>query len=360
MKNLLFYGELLPKTIHGISISNYINLKILKYHYDTIVIECEINKGNPSIYSKLKSAMFELFKVRCEIKNKNIDLFYSSLPTSVLGILRLLFVLLIVKSESKVKFRSLLHIHRGDFNTKYKNSFIFRFVIKVFISFGCEFILLANKQRKEIKKILDVKFHVLENTIIENECSLERRKFDNKNINILYLSNYIEAKGIVELLTAFSKYKSIDNKSITLNCYGSFLDENIKNIVKSFDSYINININNEVSNNEKSIVINNCDFMMLPSKNEGQPLTIIEALSFGKPIICADVGYVSEMFPADYSFVFDNLNVDEISSTFKTMQEMDDVEYDHLSVLLKEKYKKSFSPVAHDAKLTAIFEGDVV
>ncbi|OBU31402.1 glycosyltransferase [Photobacterium phosphoreum] len=360
MNTLLFYGELLPKTIHGISISNYINLNILRESFETIVVEIDSSKDNISVYSKLRYSIFELFKVRNSIKNKSVNFFYASLPTSTLGVLRLLAVLLIVKKKSGVKVRSLLHIHRGDFNNKYANSFIFRCVIKAFISLGCEFILLAIKQKKEINEILNVKCHVLENAIIEDGEEQEKRKFNNENINILYLSNYIKSKGIIDLLSSFSDYESIGNKKITLNCYGSFLDENIKKNVKEFDKYISININCEVSNKDKNIAINNCDFMILPSKNEGQPLTIIEALSFGKPIFCTNVGYVSEMFPPNYPFVFDKLDISNLSKSFRIMQEMDSVEYNNISFLLKEKYNKSFSLMAHREKLMTIFYGNIL
>ena len=41
------------------------------------------------------------------------------------------------------------------------------------------------------------------------------------------------------------------------------------------------------------------DLLMLPSNYEGLPMVIIEAMSFGKPIVASDVGGISEIVRND-------------------------------------------------------------
>jgi glycosyltransferase involved in cell wall biosynthesis len=50
-----------------------------------------------------------------------------------------------------------------------------------------------------------------------------------------------------------------------------------------------------VDNEKKSAVFNNSDVFVLPSYAEGLPISILEAMSYGKAIIATDVGGVSEI-----------------------------------------------------------------
>lgn len=50
-----------------------------------------------------------------------------------------------------------------------------------------------------------------------------------------------------------------------------------------------------------------CDIFMLPSNYEGLPMVIIEAMSFGKPVVSSDVGGVSEIVQNDVNgFALEN------------------------------------------------------
>lgn len=357
MKKIFFFGELPPNCIHGISISNEINLNFLKSKFDVLEFEDKINicKDN-GIFNKIKFSIKEFFKIYKETRYKKIDYFYASLPTSTFGLSRLLIVLVIAK---KFNTKAFLHLHRGDFKDKFNNNFLFKCLIKCIMSFNCEVIALSNNHKDEVLSVLNVKCHVLENTINLDEDILKEHVFNNTHINVLYLSNYIRDKGIVELLNAFDNYVNDSKSEFTLNCYGSFLDNDIELTVRSFNERKNININSSIFNEDKLRVINNCDFMILPSKNEGQPLTIIEALAFGKPIICTDVGYVSEMLPPDYKLMYDHLNEESIYNALSSLQKMTPTEYKNISDAMKENFSKIFSEKAHCKKLFLIFDGNL-
>jgi glycosyltransferase involved in cell wall biosynthesis len=49
------------------------------------------------------------------------------------------------------------------------------------------------------------------------------------------------------------------------------------------------------------------DFFVLPSFNEGQPLVLIEAMGFGIPILCSNVGAIPDTIKSGYNgFIVEN------------------------------------------------------
>jgi glycosyltransferase involved in cell wall biosynthesis len=50
-----------------------------------------------------------------------------------------------------------------------------------------------------------------------------------------------------------------------------------------------------VSNEEKWSYLRSCDFYCLPSDAEGQPISILEAMAIGLPIIATSVGSIPEI-----------------------------------------------------------------
>ena len=108
--------------------------------------------------------------------------------------------------------------------------------------------------------------------------------------SFLFVGRIIEHKGILELLNAISIIKK---KNIKLNfvIIGDIDDKNPSKLSKKiFDKWIKLNIfkyyrfNDNISN-----FIKECQCLILPSYREGCSRVIMEAMSFGKPIITTDV-----------------------------------------------------------------------
>ena len=67
-----------------------------------------------------------------------------------------------------------------------------------------------------------------------------------------------------------------------------------------------------------SALIGNCTVFSLFSKYEGLPITIIEALSAGKPVVASNVGGISELVDNSNGFLADE-NIDSIVNNLKTI-----------------------------------------
>ncbi|MEF1341938.1 glycosyltransferase family 4 protein, partial [Vibrio rotiferianus] len=121
-------------------------------------------------------------------------------------------------------------------------------------------------------------------------------------VNLIFLSNIILEKGIFDLLDALDKIN--DDLNVTLRVYGEFHSQEIRN---KFFSRVDLNENviygGVIFGDCKYRALRASDAFILPSHNEGQPISIIEAMSMGLPIITTRVGLISEMLPSGYPLV---------------------------------------------------------
>ncbi|WP_447722403.1 glycosyltransferase family 4 protein [Edwardsiella tarda] len=355
MKNLLFYGELPSTVIHGISLSNKLNIKILSSKFNVISRE-EHSYGyyNNIIFFVLRIMLDAIWLVLKSFSYKPVY-FYAVFPTSSFSLLKIIFLSILVKASSP-RVRIMFHLHRGDFREFSRRTTVVSYIA---LKIAYKIILLSNVFKNDFNKKYFNKLVVLENSInvpgnvssnnIKENFSHDRKKF-------LYISNYISEKGILELLEAFSilrnKYKDIE-----LRCYGAFLDEKIKNKILEYNHQDNgIYINDIIDADDKWSAFIWCDYFILPSKNEGQPLSIIEAMYFGKPVICTDVGGIPDMLTKAYPLMYSGCDSSSLLVTLNKTMELSIDDYIKLSDYVIMRFTKEFSIERHIFKINNIFE----
>ena len=133
-----------------------------------------------------------------------------------------------------------------------------------------------------------IKIKVLRN-FIDKEPTLE----NNSNSNyILYFGRLERIKGVHTLIEAITGM----NSNILLKIVGDGHDkEELEAFVKSSRS-TNIEFCGYKSGNELEYIIRNSLFIIVPSEwYENCPYTIIEGMSFGKPVIGSDLGGIKEL-----------------------------------------------------------------
>lgn len=107
----------------------------------------------------------------------------------------------------------------------------------------------------------------------------------------IYLGRLSEEKGIKTLITSMKQV----NKSKLIIIGNGPLDKELKNIVKN-ENIKNIEFTGFKSGNELESLIRKCKFMIIPSEwYENAPMSIIECMAYGKPVIGSNIGGIPEL-----------------------------------------------------------------
>ena len=155
-----------------------------------------------------------------------------------------------------------------------------------------------------------------------SDVNLEPSVFKEKNIR---KDNLIE-KEVINFLMVGSleqRYKGFDialraisqlktNKKFTINIVGEgiYLEE-LKELARKLNLSEVINFCGKVSHEEVLRLMILCDIFLMPSRTEGLPRALIEAMAMGAPAIGSNVGGIPELL--DREFIFTNENYSELS-----------------------------------------------
>ena len=172
----------------------------------------------------------------------------------------------------------------------------------------------------EIPNGIDLNFVKL----IDNES--EKYEIDPKNHNILFIGALIIRKGIDVLIRAFDIVAKNDKKA-HLYIVGNGQDAmKIVRMAENSQYRDRIHFLGRVEPDVLKYLYNIADVFVLPSRSEGLPTVIIEALAYGKKIIASDLPSVKSIFsnlvrisrlnPKDFAYAIleeiqnDNANFD--------------------------------------------------
>jgi glycosyltransferase involved in cell wall biosynthesis len=347
-KHLLFFGELPPESVHGIAIANQQNLKMLKSSFDVDIIQEFSNLSEHNKVSLRKGVKV----VECNfaiISNsifKKYEYFYLTFSMSTFGSIKTLTAIICFRLFNRGKV--VLHLHRGDFFTRFYKNAINRIISKLIIKFSSKIVVLSDNQKSEFEAVFNTPCYILPNTVeIEYPPNLKSRR----TFNFIYISNYLIDKGIIELLEVFTKL-SKQYQKITLKTYGIFSDKHLKETIMKFNSS-KLSIQGPICGIDKFREIAESDCLILPSWNEGQPIILLEAMSVGTPIIVTQVGLIPELLGADYPFFTLPQDISSLEQSMIRFIKQENT--DSISQKLKNKYLSIYSQKKHEESLNNIF-----
>lgn len=184
------------------------------------------------------------------------------------------------------------HIHGSYYDEFYFNASKKKkqLISKTFNRCAC-IIALSENAKKELSKITQSKIEVVENYgIINDDAVLQRKNKENK-YNVLFLGFVTKKKGCFDIPDICSIVKgSIPEIRFTLCGVGD---------VEDLNSHISDKLCFEfpgwIGGKEKDSRLREADLFFLPSYSEGMPMSILEAMGYGLPIIATNVGGVTKI-----------------------------------------------------------------
>ena len=182
-----------------------------------------------------------------------------------------------------------LHIHgRALIDTYNKHKWI-RGYVRKYIGLAHSNIALTQKLKEEMLTLFGCgRFEVVGN-FAQQEVMLKAEDMEQKRqiisrrpMQICYMSNVIESKGIFELMEAVG-----GDERYTLKIAGRIFPDEKKRFEKCLEEYGNIEYLGFVSSDEKKKLLMESAIFCLPTRypTEAQPIALIEALCMGCIIV---------------------------------------------------------------------------
>ena len=112
---------------------------------------------------------------------------------------------------------------------------------------------------------------------------------------VLFMGVLIKRKGVFDLMEAIKYLKEsgrVDNIKFVIAGTGAE-EEELKKICTKYELDKYVKFMGWISGQEKADLYKECQMVVLPSYNEGLPISILEAISYGMPVVATDVGDIS-------------------------------------------------------------------
>ena len=165
----------------------------------------------------------------------------------------------------------------------------------------------------------------------------------------LYFGRLSYEKGVGVLIKAFSKIHSLKLKVV-----GSGPMEN--ELKRMAANWTNIEFTGFKSGKDLSDLISHSSFVIVPSIcYENNPMAVVEAYSYGKPVIGADSGAIPEIVPSNTGLLFKKNNAESLVNTILTANSLGNEEYLSLSNGAKAFFKKHFSEAKYYEELMCFY-----
>jgi glycosyltransferase involved in cell wall biosynthesis len=188
----------------------------------------------------------------------------------------------------------ILHIHGGDFQEFYERHVKY---VEIIIK-QCDYIIIVSKFIIDLMKKLNKNVIILPNSI--HKPLFEKKPFckDSDKLRILFLGSIKDEKGIFDLLKMLEmKYESLKDK-IELNIGGPGNVQcvrRLENIIDraKLDNFVTYH--GWLNKIEKNKLLSYSDILIQPSYFESFGITVIEAMSYGMPVIASNIGGLPEL-----------------------------------------------------------------
>lgn len=266
------------------------------------------------------STLLDLYKNFGLIDNANIN-YLASYKSDNIFIMFFIFALFLINYLwvlATDKNLELVHIHSASKGSFYRKYFVFKlaklFGKKIIYHIHCPvfgeiydespnfikrrieevlnnsdlIIVLSQYAQTEVSRICNNK----NIKILYNPCIIKDfTKIPTEKINVLFMGRIGKRKGIYAIIEAA---KLITNPNIEINLYGDGDLKKFEKLINENNLQNKIKLKDWISADKKDEAYRSADIYILPSYEEGLPMSVLEAISYELPVISTPVGGTPE------------------------------------------------------------------
>lgn len=189
----------------------------------------------------------------------------------------------------------IFHIHSSKFYEFYlKSNRLIKFVIN-----KSNLVIVLNQDwyLKLKEKYPSAKIMKLYNPINTEKSNGYSSKTAGEYLKFLFVGFFIKEKGILDLLEVAKSYKETTTIKFIF-CGKGPLDEEIQ---KQANKNANIKNMGWIDGEVKTKMFSDSDIFILPSYNEGLPISILEAMKFSLPVVSTNIAGIPEQVEHNFN-----------------------------------------------------------
>ena len=192
----------------------------------------------------------------------------------------------------------ILHIHAASFDEFYNKFPLQRKYCHYILNQADKLIVLSQTWREYFATIVpDNAIEVLYNGVFV-KAPLPRTQ--QVAVNALFLGRLGERKGVYDLLQSIQQLKA-NGVTAVFNLAGDGEVNEVKAVVQQYGIEDCVNVLGWINGEQKEKLMQEADFLVLPSYHEGLPMAILEAMNCGLPIISTTVGGIPEVITSGHN-----------------------------------------------------------
>lgn len=263
------------------------------YNYSKYIyphFKCVVNSGSGSIFYKLYIFVLAVLKVILNFLFDHKIAIVHIHTASYNSFRRSAWFVRLARCFRK---KVVLHIHGGGFKDYYAtNSAWITSILN-----QCDVIItLSNSWKQYFQSITNYPaIFVVENIVSFPVRITEEKNWKDGKFHLLFLGLITKEKGIFDLIEVLHEGVKTFNNKIVLHIGGKGETDLLNKMIKEYGLEDCIRYEGFVSGYKKESLLRDVDAFILPSYIEGLPMSILEAMSYGKPILTTPVGGIPEI-----------------------------------------------------------------
>lgn len=329
-------------------VENYLNSEEFVKDNDLVYIPTSITGCSP-----LKRALFTLksfIKIQNIYKKKEIRILHAHMSERS-SIVRKRWIMQYAKKHGS---KIVLHMHGAEFEVLYKK--------------------MPEKKKKKVRNTLELADKILilgdywsdfigglvkdssKVVVLYNAVYVPNEYLYSKDSNsILFLGAVSKRKGIDELLQALDDISNQLKDRYIVTIFGPDVEGNVCEKIKGHGLAAWVKYCGWLDKESKPKILMSTSINILPSYNEGLPMTILEAMSYGIPSVTTKVAAIPEVVNSNNGILVSPGNVKELEKALVKIALDDDYRF-KLSENSYKDAKEKYSVESHILQVQRIYE----
>ncbi|GAO44884.1 glycosyltransferase family 4 protein [Flavihumibacter petaseus] len=190
------------------------------------------------------------------------------------------------------------HIHSSEYLTKYDaGSGVYRKLCRYLIERADAVICLTPYWKEAFsKKFATRRIRVVYNMIAPPDKKIQvQQRVAHRPLELLFMGLIDRKKGVFDLVEMAKEKKDELEGKVVFRLGGAGKTDSLKTAIKKYQLRNIIDYRGWITESEKNGYFDAADVYILPSHNEGLPISILEAMSHGLPVIASRVGGIPEI-----------------------------------------------------------------